>query len=324
MKKIKWGIIGCGNVTEVKSGPPYQLTQRFELVAVMRRDGAKVRDYAERHNVPKFYTDADLLINDPEVDAIYIATPPHVHKRYALKVADSGKPCCVEKPFGVSYKDSIAITKAYAKRSIPLFVAYYRRSLPRFLKIKDWIDNDKIGKIESVHWEYHRTPSKIDLSEKPNWRTNKEIAPGGYFDDLASHGLDLFIYFFGNVTEAKGKAENKLGLYSAYDSITGNWKHKDGIRGSGIWNFGPYEYKDEVVIIGKKGQIEFSVFDDKPIALIQHGNRKEINIDHPKHVQQFHVENISRHLFEESFIHPSTGETATHTHWVMDKILGKI
>jgi len=324
MHKIKWGIIGCGNVTEVKSGPPYQLTEGFELVAVMRRDKEKVRDYAQRHHVPKFYTDADLLINDPDVEAIYIATPPNVHKKYALKVAEAGKPCCVEKPFGVSYEDSKAITQAFAKKKLPLFVAYYRRSLPRFLKIKEWIYEGKIGNIESVNWEYHRTPSETDLSGKPNWRTDKNIAPGGYFDDLASHGLDLFTYFFGNVTEAQGKAENRLGLYSAKDFITGKWVHENGITGTGTWNFGANEYKDEVMITGKKGHIEFSVFDDKPIVLIESGNRKEIHIEHPKHVQQFHVENIARHLFEESYIHPSTGYTAMHTSWVMDKISGMV
>ena len=91
-KTIRWGIIGCGNVTEIKSGPAYQKTEGFTIGAVMRRDEEKAADYAKRHGIAKYYTDADALINDPEIDAVYIATPPDVQKHYSLKVAEAGKP----------------------------------------------------------------------------------------------------------------------------------------------------------------------------------------------------------------------------------------
>ena len=76
---ILWGIIGCGNVTELKSGPAFNKVPDSKLIAVMRRDREKAEDYAERHKVPKWYDDADKLINDTEVNAIYIATPPSSH-----------------------------------------------------------------------------------------------------------------------------------------------------------------------------------------------------------------------------------------------------
>ncbi|MCX6333190.1 MAG: Gfo/Idh/MocA family oxidoreductase, partial [Bacteroidia bacterium] len=81
---INWGIIGCGNVTEVKSGPAFNKVNNSRLIAVMRRDAVLAEDYASRHNVPKFYTDASKLINDPEINAVYIATPPSSHAEYAL------------------------------------------------------------------------------------------------------------------------------------------------------------------------------------------------------------------------------------------------
>src|SRR5664279_1325347 len=94
--EVRWGIIGCGNVTEVKSGPPLQLTPHSSLVAVMRRNSALAEDYAKRHQVPKWYSDADELINDPEVNAIYVATPPDTHRYYAIKVMRAGKPVYIE------------------------------------------------------------------------------------------------------------------------------------------------------------------------------------------------------------------------------------
>ena len=104
-KLLRWGIIGCGDVTELKSGPAYQKVIGFELTAVMRRNAAAAADYASRHGVPKYYSDADALINDPEIDCIYIATPPDSHKAIGLRVAASGKPCCIEKPLASNYLD---------------------------------------------------------------------------------------------------------------------------------------------------------------------------------------------------------------------------
>lgn len=320
---IRWGIIGCGDVTEVKSGPPYQNTKGFELVAVMRRDAEKAADYARRHGVSKYYSNADDLIYDEEVDAVYIATPPDSHNYYALIVAEAGKPCCIEKPMAPSYSESLEVFKAFEKKKLPLFVAYYRRSLPRFLQVKKWLDTDEIGHVRHIRWVLTKPPSDFDLSDEYNWRTDEEVAPGGYFDDLASHGLDLFIHFLGDISEAGGVALNQQGLYSAKDAITGSWLHKNGITGEATWNFGCDRQEDIVEIYGSKGKISFSVFGEDDIVLEnENGVQKEF-IEHPKHVQQFHVENIRNHLFGWKE-HPSTGKTALHTNWVMDSILGTL
>lgn len=320
---VRWGIIGCGNVTELKSGPAYQLTNGFELAAVMRRNLDKARDYASRHRVPNYYNDADEIINSPEIDAVYIATPPDSHLEYALRVAEAAKPCCIEKPMALNYEDSLMIYKAFEERNTPLFVAYYRRTLPRFLEIKHWIDSGEIGSVNHVTWVLSKPPNILDLEKKENWRTDSRVAPGGYFDDLASHGLDLFHFLLGEVVEAQGRSKNQQGLYSAPDAVVGSWIHGSGVMGAGSWNFGSYSREDKVEIYGNKGKIIFSVFNDEPVVLENSKGRKEVMIDHPKHVQSGHVEAMRRYFFEEQYTHPSTGKSALHTSWIMDKILGK-
>lgn len=228
-KLIRWGIIGCGNVTEVKSGPAYQKTEGFEVVAVMRRDAAKAEDYAKRHGISKYYTNADDLINDPKIDAVYIATPPDVHKYYGLKVATAGKICCIEKPLAPNYNDSLAIAEAFAAKNIPLFVAYYRRTLPRFDQIKTWIDTAGIGEVRHISWHLSKPTTAQDLTGDYNWRTDAAIAAAGYFDDLASHGLDLFTHLLGSIKEANGISLNQQGLYSAKDATTACWVHESGV-----------------------------------------------------------------------------------------------
>jgi predicted dehydrogenase len=321
---IRWGIIGCGDVTEIKSGPAYKKTEGFQLLAVMRRDPEKVKDYAKRHGIKKHYTNAEDLIKDDEIDAIYIATPPDTHKYYAIKVAEAGKPCCIEKPLTPSYKDSLAIYEAFKNKNIPLFVAYYRRSLPRFKQVNTWLKKDCIGTVRHISWHLNKTPSAIDLSGQYNWRTDPKVAPGGYFDDLASHGLDLFTYFLGTIKDASGMSLNQQNLYTAKDAFTACWLHESGVTGIGVWNFGCGNSEDRVEIFGSKGKIEFSVFKDEPIRLTGHQKQEKLFIENPENIQLNHVEDIRNQLFNEDYVHPSNGETATHTSWVMDKILSKI
>lgn len=320
-KTLRWGIIGCGNVTEVKSGPAYQKTAGFTITAVMRRDAEKAADYAKRHGISKFYTDADALINDPEIDAIYIATPPDSHKIYALKVAQAGKPCCIEKPLAPNYNDCLEIAQTFEAKKIPVFVAYYRRSLPRFEQIKNWIDTKAIGDIRHIRWHLSKPANEQDCSGEYNWRTDTKIATGGYFDDLASHGLDLFIHYFGKIKEVSGISLNQQDLYSAKDACAASWVHESGVTGSGSWNFGTFEREDIVEIYGNEGKITFSVFDNIPLILKTNDGEFTHNIPHPENIQLYHVEKMREHLLGNS-IHPSNAFTASHTTWVMDQILG--
>lgn len=322
-KIINWGIIGCGNVTEIKSGPAYKLTKGFNIGAVMRRDINKLKDYALRHNIKTIYSDADALIEDKNIDAIYIATPPDTHKYYALKVAKASKPCCIEKPMAPSYKDSLSIFNAFQEKNIPLFIAYYRRSLPRFLKIKEWLNNGYIGKVRHISSHLSKPASKLDLSKAYNWRTDSKIATGGYFDDLASHGLDLFTFLLGNIENVQGIGINQQNLYTAKDAVTSCWMHENGITGSGVWNFACHDHIDNTTIYGNKGSLEFSVFHENPIILKSNSKNEELFIENPKHIQIYHVENMRDYLTEKTNHHPSTGLSALHTSWVMDKILGK-
>ena len=323
-KSIRWGIIGCGDVTEVKSGPAYQQTKGFELAAVMRRNLDMAKDYATRHKVPKYFNDADALINDNQVDAVYIATPPDSHMYYALKVAAAGKPCCIEKPMARNFEECVEINKAFEDRNIPLFVAYYRRTLPRFLQVKTWLENGEIGTVRHINWVLNQAPGENDRSGAYNWRTDKKIAPGGYFDDLASHGIDLFCFLLGNISKAQGISLNQQGLYSAPDAVTGSWLHESGITGAGSWNFAGSDEMDRVEIFGSKGRITFSIFMDNPVLLKTESQTKEINIDHPNPIQLAHVSAMKNALLAKKIKHPSTGKTAMHANWVMDKILGKI
>jgi 1,5-anhydro-D-fructose reductase (1,5-anhydro-D-mannitol-forming) len=318
---LRWGMIGCGSVAEVKSGPAYQQTPGFTLQAVTRRDQEKAKDYARRHGVPEVYRDARDLIYASTVDAIYIATPPDSHACYALEVARAGKVCCVEKPLAPSYAACLTIQNAFDKAALPLFVAYYRRSLPRFERIRAWLTEGALGEVRHVNWRFTRPASDRDRSGGPNWRTDAAVAPGGYFDDLASHGLDLITFLLGEVSSAVGISTNQQGLYSAKDAVSGSWLHRSGATGSGSWTFGAGERSDRLEILGSEGVISFSVFGEVPLKLSSRARTEEVFLENPRHIQRPHVGNMQRHLAGE-LQHPSTGASAAHTAWVMAQLLG--
>ena len=221
MHDINWGIIGCGNVTELKSGPAFNKVEHSHLVAVMRRNADLAKDYALRHNVPKYYSDADLLINDADINAVYVATPPDTHASYAIAAMKAGKAVYVEKPMARTYAECQEMIRVSEETGMPLFVAYYRRSLPAFLKVKSLIEDGVIGKPLSVNIRLLKSASNNDQKEElQSWHVNPNIAGGGYFYDLASHQLDYLDFILGPIKDAKGIAQNLGGLYQAEDMVS--------------------------------------------------------------------------------------------------------
>lgn len=323
METVRWGIIGAGNVTEKKSGPAFYKIEHSSLVAIMRRDEEKAKDYARRHNVPKYYTNADDLINDPEVDIVYVATPPNSHKEYTVKALKAGKPVYVEKPMAMNYAECEEMVKAAQESKQKLFVAYYRRGLPYFLKVKELLDNQSVGNILNVSVKLFKTPQPTDFqSETHTWRVDKNIAGEGYFYDLAPHTLDILDFLLGEITEAKGFSTNREKLYDAKDTISSIFKFESGVLGSGEWCFVTSEasVQDSIIITGTKGKIRFSTFAFSPIQLITDTISEQFEISSPEHIQQPLIQTMVDELRGIGLC-PSTGISGARTSKVMDWIL---
>lgn len=320
MNEVRWGIIGCGDVTEVKSGPAFQKTPSSRLVAVMRRSSELAEDYARRHNVPRWYNTAEDLIRDPEVNAVYIATPPAFHKEYTLAAALAGKAIYVEKPMALTFAECQEMADCCHRHKVPLFVAYYRRSLPRFLKVKELLEQKAIGDVRFVQITHYQQPSADDRNrELQSWRVDPAIAGGGYFYDLAAHTLDLLDFFLGPIASAHGLAANQAALYAAEDIVSGHFAFASGVQGTGIWCFSAFEDVEQVLLVGTKGEITFSCFHQAPVVLITGEGRQEFMIDHPQHVQQPLIEAIVEDLLGRGKS-PSTGDNGARVNKIMEML----
>jgi 1,5-anhydro-D-fructose reductase (1,5-anhydro-D-mannitol-forming) len=312
---VRWGIIGCGDVTEVKSGPGFALARGSELVAVMRRSGALAADYAKRHGVGRWYDNADALIADPEVDAVYVATPPGSHAQYALAIAAAGKPAYVEKPMARHGPECDRMVEAFERADLPLFVAYYRRRLPCFIKVAELLGSGAIGRLTGVTYrlaEPHHRKSGI-------WRTDAVLAGAGHFLDVGSHALDLLDYLLGPLGDVVGTAANLASDYDVEDNVALAFRGA-GASGSMSWNFASTVSDDTMRLSGTEGELTFAMFTSKPIKLEDASGIHLFDLPYPPHVGQPMIESVVDDLLGRGEC-PSTGVSARRTSRVMDRVL---
>ncbi len=321
--EINWGIIGCGNVTELKSGPAFNKVEHSNLVAVMRRNAILAEDYAKRHKVPKFYTETADLMNDSDVNAVYVATPPDTHALYAIQVMKVGKPVYVEKPMARTYAECQEMIRVSEETGMPLYVAYYRRSLPAFLKVKELIETGAIGKPLTVNVRLHLAFGERDrFPEKQTWHVKPEISGAGHFYDLASHQFDFLDFVFGKITEVHGIVTNVAGYYEAEDTASAVFSFESGVKGTGSWSFvvDKQAEEDSIEITGTKGSIQFPCYDKGDVILKADGITTKLSFVNPENISYNLVKQVVGAMKKTNEC-VSTMYSAARTSWVMEEIV---
>ena len=297
MKKIRWGMIGTGAVTEKKSAPGLYKAENSELIGVYGIDREQVLDYVKRHKIKKVYESAEELVESIEIDAVYIATPPSAHKEYIIKAIMSGKSVYVEKPLATNYEECIEIYNLAKEKNVKVFTAFYRRGMEKFNKIKKLLEEKSIGEIRYVDVVLQQSiESSGYTKEKTPWRFKGEISGGGIFLDMGIHTIDILEYLIGEIEDVKSIASNQAGLYDVEDIVTAVWSFKSGIQGIGKWCFTAFENMDKIEIVGDRGKIKFSCFDDTSIQLIRENQIEEFKYENPEHVQQPYIQEIVNEL----------------------------
>jgi 1,5-anhydro-D-fructose reductase (1,5-anhydro-D-mannitol-forming) len=317
MDTVRWGIIGCGDVTEVKSGPGFQKADGSALVAVMRRDRAKADDFARRHGVPRVHDTSAGLIADPTVDAVYVATTPSSHHELALQVAAAGKPCLVEKPMAVAHAQCLQILDAFRQAGQPLWVAYYRRALPRFLKVRELLRAGAIGRVTSVHVDVRESLATPERAA--SWRLNPSLSGGGLLLDLGSHCVDLD-FLLGPITAVHGYSVNTGSAYESEDVTTAAFDFGT-TAGTAVWNFNAGSSMDRISFTGSSGELITPIFTDGDV-IVDTGSRTAHRFRNPPHVHQPLIQTIVDELRGYGQCE-STGESGARASWVLDKCLGR-
>lgn len=315
-------MIGTGNVTERKSAPSFNKIENSRLIAVGNRTPEKAEDYAARHGISAVHKNPYDVIRNPEVDIVYIATPPGSHMAYALETIAAGKPVYIEKPMARTLEECRIINEAAEKKGVPVYVAFYRRSLEYFKKVRSIVDGGSLGKILHINMQQYfaARPEDYEPRNLP-WRVIPEDAGGGYFHDMGCHALDILFHIFGDPLEVSGKAINLGGLYAPEDTLSTTLVLPDNLMVTGSWSFitpEPFQ-KDLVEVIAEKGKLKFSIFSFKPITLSTGDHKETLATIQPEHIQMPHIQSIVSELNGTGSC-PATGETSAVTSRVMDII----
>ncbi len=315
---IRWGMIGAGDVTEIKSGPALNKVENSALVALVRRNADKARDYASRHKVPDWYTDADIMLNRDDINAIYIATPPSTHKEYALAALKAGKDIYLEKPMALNAPECVEILDAAKQLGRKTCLAHYKRELPCFKKVKALIDSGVIGEIQYAKIEIFQ-PEKSDIiaHTEENWRTNAAISGGGLFHDIGPHQIDLMLHYFGIPIDFYGVSKGKTPEVA--DIVSGHMAFQNGTLFQGIWNFSAAksQTRDKCTLLGSRGRIEFSFFNERFTLSTEEGN-ETFELANPENVQLPHIEKVVKYFRGEGE-NPCTGEDGVKVMEIIDR-----
>lgn len=315
---VRWGMIGCGDVTEVKSGPAFQKANGSQLVAVMRRNAELAADYARRHRVPRWYNDADALIADPDVNAVYVATPVGTHLEYALRACRAGKPVYVEKPMARTYEECRVMLNAFRDADLPLYSAYYRRAQRRFLKVREMVQSGALGTVTGVVLRFFAPAQDFSGHDVP-WRLTAEHGGGGLVMDLGSHAVDMVDFILGPIEDARGQARNIASSYEVEDVVSLTFS-AGGVPGVALWDFAASRDLDVFEISGTAGHISLSVFGNEPVRLVGPDGVTEFDLPKPKHVQQPLVQQVVDDLLGRGTC-VSTGESGARASRVLDAAL---
>jgi predicted dehydrogenase len=289
---VRWGILGCGEAAEIKSGPALQRVAGSTVSAVMRRNLTAARDFAARHGVPRAYSDADALINDSGIDAVYLATPPDRHLELGLAVCAAGKPLLVERPMGRGPEEAGRLRDAFADAGLPLFAAYYRRALPRFTIAKRLIDEGALGPLVSIQYRLCHPRLRWSDPDDPEWRVRPEVSGGGFFVDFGCHVVDLIDYLAGPLLDVAGHSAPTApgGLPEA--SVALSFRTAGGALGVGAWCFVTGMREDCLDIVGLQGRMRLRMYWNHLVELDGDWGSERIAAADPEHVYEPFVEHV--------------------------------
>lgn len=195
---LRWGILGCGDIARNTFAPCLLHSPLCELVAVARRNGAEAKAFAEQFGVPDWYSDDAALLARPDIDAVVIATPPHVHCAQTVAAAAAGKHVLVEKPMALTPGECRTMIDACRAADVRLGVAYRRRLFPQVRLARRLIEEGAIGRVTLVRGHYS---GWMGMTAGEAWRVDPDTAGGGAMMDMACHRLEVLLNLGGPVTE---------------------------------------------------------------------------------------------------------------------------
>lgn len=278
MKKVKWGILGCANIARKAVIPGILGADNSELYAVASRSKEKAADFAKEFGADKYYTDYQKLLEDKEVEAVYIPLPNGLHKEWTIKAAEAGKHILCEKPLsGKSKKEAEEMFAAAQKHKVKLMEAFMYRFQPFVIKLKEMIEKGVIGEIKEIKSNF-----AFDISDRSDdIRFNAEL-DGGALNDIGCYTVNIARYLMGGLPTKAANFFEKETADGVDLSGSAALYFEGGRFASLYYSLTSYNEQD-LELVGTEGIIRvpgfFSWLEDNYFLLAKNGEVERIPVE---------------------------------------------
>jgi predicted dehydrogenase len=278
--EVRWGFIGAGDVTRLRASPEEAFTQEgSRVVAVARSNIVRAKTYAEAHSIPKAYAGAEELCADPEVNAVYICTPHHLHFEHTLTAIRAGKHVLCEKPMANSTEECAEMARAADRAGLTFGIAYYRRFYPVVEKLGEILASGRLGNITTVQvvkHDYFIPPrGELDNDRRSQWRTSLAQGGGGTLNEAGCHRIYLLLHLFGRAQSVSAEIDRFEAWYDGEDqaSVTIRFANRVIAQTDHSWcNRSP---RDFFAVTGTQGRVIIEDLEGDRL-LIQSGNAPQM------------------------------------------------
>ncbi|HWR53525.1 MAG TPA: Gfo/Idh/MocA family oxidoreductase [Bryobacteraceae bacterium] len=306
---LNWVVIGVGDITTRRVMPAIRSEPRSCLYGVVSRDSEK----GARH-LARVWPALDDALRDPEVNAVYVATPTFLHAPQTIAALKAGRHVLCEKPMAMNYAEGCDMVRAGRESGKVFGVAYYRRMYPKLGRARELLAAGAIGR-PVLAWATAHDWFNNEDGRRP-WFLDPALAGGGPLYDTASHRIDVMNYLFGKPAAVTAQRSNVVHLAAVEDNATVLVDYENGVRGVVDVRRHSRLDRDEFRIIGTDGEMELSPLNGPD--LVYPGGRESL----PPH-QNLHypcIENFVSAVLDGVPL-ASSGETALWTDWVTEQAM---
>jgi predicted dehydrogenase len=298
-RRVGWGLVGCGDIARKRVAPALRDLDNCELVAVSRADAARAESFASEFGAKRWHADWHELLRDPEVEAVYVATPVHLHAEQAVAAAETGRHVLCEKPMALSVAECERMNAAAEANGVRLGVAYYRRFYPAVERLREILESGEIGVpvVAQVNAFERFDPAP---GHPRSWLLDKQLSGGGPMFDFGCHRVEVLVNLFGDVAAVKGLASNVLFERVVEDTACALLRFERGTQGVISVTHAAREPRDTLEVFGSEGSVRVDVLNEGRLRVrTVDGERVE---SHPPHanLHQPLIDDFARAVVEGS------------------------
>ncbi|MEA1910127.1 MAG: Gfo/Idh/MocA family oxidoreductase [Spirochaetota bacterium] len=321
MTEIKWGLIGCGDISQKRVAPGLRDAKSSKLISVNRSDFSKAESFAKEFGADKWIENWQDLITDTDINAVYIATPVFLHAEQTIAAAEAGKHILCEKSMAMNTAEADRMIDACKANNVKLGIAYYRNLYPAVQRIKEIINSGEIGNIvhiQSNNFEnFNRQPG-----EARYWLLEKEKSGGGPMMDMGCHRIEVFVNIAGPVQQITAFNDNIAFKRDVEDSSMAHFRFENGATGLLTSSHAAGEPRDTLDIFGTEGSIHVSVLNDGTLTVVTGTGTRLEKHPNPANVHQPLIEDFIAAVLTDR--EPAvTGEMGREITRILDKIYGR-